>query len=104
MPQDPGPEFLERARTELLPKLRDTSCTLSILSPGAFDDPKFALELGYSILLGLPLIIVTLHGVEVPAKLAAVADHVIEADLSTPAGEFALQEKIRPILERQLGG
>lgn len=103
MPADPVNEFFKRAQAELVPKLRNSKCTMSILSPASFDDPQFAIELGYSILLGLPLIVVVLPAVEVPAKLAAVADHVIEADLSTPAGQFALQEKLRPILEQQIG-
>lgn len=103
MPQDPGPEFLERARTELVPKLRGASFTVSILSPGSFDDPQFAIELGYSILLGVPLIVAVLPGVEVPPKLAAIADHIVEADLSTTAGELALSQELRPIIEQHLG-
>lgn len=102
MPDDPVDEFFERARTELVPKLQKSSFTVSMLSPGAFDDPKFAMELGYSILLGIPLIIGVLPGVEVPAKLAAVAEHIVEADLSTPAGQFALSGKLRAILGKHL--
>jgi hypothetical protein len=41
---------------------------------------KFALELGFSIMLDKPIIAVVGHGAKVPAKLVQVADSIIEMD------------------------
>jgi hypothetical protein len=92
-------EFAERVRTEMLPKLSDSAITIS-LAPGADVDVKYAVELGFSIMLDKPIIIVAMPGRPVPAKLRKLADAVIEADITTEAGQALLQEAMVAVFEQ----
>ena len=90
-------EFAEAALTELVPKLRDSFCTVSLVPTGK-TDVKFSLELGFSIMLDKPIIAVVEPGTQVPAKLVAVADDIIEGDLGDPD----LEERLHTALQRVL--
>lgn len=71
--------FKERVRRELIPKIADSFATISIV-PSGETDIKFAIELGLSIMLGKPLILAVFPGVQVPDKLALIADEIVEID------------------------
>jgi hypothetical protein len=74
------PEFNEwaaRVKRELVPKLEDSACTISLVPEGE-TDVKFAVELGLSIMLDKPIILVVRPGTKVPAKLALVAADIVE--------------------------
>jgi hypothetical protein len=47
--------------------------------PKGQTDVKFAVELGFSIMLDKPIIAVVMAGTQVPAKLLKIADEIIEA-------------------------
>ena len=59
-------------------------------------DVKLAVELGFALLLDKPLMLVVPPGREVPARLAAVADELIE--WSDDPG--VMGERVRAALER----
>jgi hypothetical protein len=72
---------------DLVPRISDSSLTVSIVpKPGHVDDVKFALELGFSIMLGKPIILAVVPGRGVPDKLMRVADEVIEYDVADVPG------------------
>jgi len=71
--------YAQHASDELVPKIRDCAVTVS-LCPTGETDVKFALELGLSIMMDKPIIIVVLPGVKVPAKLLQIADWPVTAD------------------------
>lgn len=95
--------FLQDARENMVPKLEASAVSVSLLSEAALMDPKFAIELGYSVLLGKPIVVAVSPGVKVPEKLVLVADHIIEADITTPAGCGSLARRLRDIVDT-LGG
>lgn len=76
-----GPEaqdFLQEA-SEKLPELIGGSA-LSVMLIGENPDPKFCIELGYSIMYDKPIILVVRNGSKVPSKLALLADEIVEWD------------------------
>lgn len=84
-------------RKRLIPKMRDSSNVL-MLAPDvkAEFDISFALQIGACILLEKPLILVVHPGRQIPPKLRAIADRVIEADLNgLPMDDVKIQEQIR---------
>lgn len=58
--------WAQRALDELVPRLRDSVGTVSLVPDVAgLDDIKFALELGLTIMLGKPLIVAVTPGRQV---------------------------------------
>jgi hypothetical protein len=89
--------FADRALGELVPKLRDSSCTVSLVPTGS-TDVKFAVELGFSIMLDKPIIAVVAPGTQVPGKLVAVADEIVEG----VPGQPGFEERFHAALARVL--
>ena len=80
--EDPfeSPEWLEYAadaRENLVPKIRDSAIVMTDLYSDE-PDPKIAIELGYAILLGKPLMIMVGPGQRIPENLRRIADGVLE--------------------------
>lgn len=96
------PEFQRYAadvKKNLIPKLRGSACTVSIVPEGE-TDVKFAVELGLSVMLDKPIIAVVAPGTMIPSKLALVADVIVEADWKNPE---KMQQRIGEAVERVLG-
>jgi hypothetical protein len=89
--------FEDQVRNDLIPKLNDSRCTVSLVPDGK-GDVRFAVELGFSIMMDKPLIAVVAPGVEVPRKLRMVADRVIVGKPGDEGFEEAFMEAIQAIL------
>jgi len=87
-----------RVDRELIPKIESSAATISIVPKGE-TDIKFAVELGLSIMLGKPIILLVVPGAKVPAKLARVADAIIEGTPDDPE----IGRRIREALDELLG-
>ena len=78
-------EFLywaDTMRARLIPKMRDSASVLMIAPDmNTSFDIEFALQIGASILLEKPLILLVHQGRSIPPKLRAIADRIIETDL-----------------------
>lgn len=72
-------------RGELIPKLRESALTVSLV-PSGQTDVKFAVELGLTIMLDKPIILAVAPGVTVPPKLAQIADEIVEIG---PGGDMS---------------
>ncbi len=87
-------------RKELLPKLTGSAFVLSI-APGT-PDAKYCIELGMSIMLDKPILVVAPAGHPVPARLRRVADEVVElpaeADMDTEAGQELVMAAIKRMM------
>lgn len=92
-------DYAKRVRTELLPKLKDSAATVSLV-PAGETDVKFAVELGLSIMLDKPIVAVVPPGARVPAKLVAVADCIVEGDLDDPTMAARLNAALAEVLGR----
>ncbi len=81
-------EYARRAHDELHPKIKDSAITVQLFSDEP--DPKVAIELGYSLLLGKPLLILKHVDHEVPVHLGRIAEGVLEfRDGELGTSEFA---------------
>jgi hypothetical protein len=85
--------FESRMHEDLVPMLRSSSVT-AMLMPRGEPDIKVAVELGLSILLGKPIIVMVDPGGHVPDALRALALEVIEGDLGDPATAQKLQATV----------
>lgn len=92
-------EYADRAISELVPKIRDSAVTVSLVPKGQ-TDVKFAVELGFSIMLDKPIIAVVLPGTKVPSKMVAVADEIVEGDFDDPTFGVRLAETIQRLVDK----
>jgi hypothetical protein len=90
-------DFVGQVRTGLIPLLKGTACTVSVVPQGSLD-VKFAVELGMSIMLDKPIIAVVQPGTKVPERLVRVADRIIEGDARTPEGAAKIQKAVQGVL------
>jgi hypothetical protein len=95
-------EFAQSVRGELIPKLENSGMVVSLV-PSGETDVKFAIELGFSIMLDKPIIAVVQPGTPLPDKLVRVADHIVDADVSTVQGQERLQEVIDQVAQGEQG-
>lgn len=98
---DPGTkEWVERVRTTLVPMLDESAISIMLGPDVGSADVKFAVELGMSILLDKPIMVVALPGRKVPDKLRMLADAIVTADISTEAGQRELHAAITAMRAR----
>lgn len=91
-------DWERHARDDLEPKVRRSTAVLTI-DPGADRiDPKIALETGYAVLLGKPIIVLVPEGVEPNPALLRAASEVIRLD--GPLDSMAIQAKIQAALQK----
>ena len=94
-----GPEWADlvhRVETELIPKLESSAAVVSLApKDGQGTDVKFSLELGFSIMLDKPILVIAGPGQVLPAKLLKVADEVIYIDLSAADANEATAKQIQ---------
>jgi hypothetical protein len=94
-------DYSERFRRDVMPKLLSSAVSLSIYSGDGSDfDVQQATELGATLLLGKPLLVVTTPGTTLPDSLRRAADVVVE---HWRPEEPASQERMAAAL-RQLTG
>jgi hypothetical protein len=88
-------------RRRLIPKMRDSQSVLMLAPDMKADiDIGFALQIGACILLEKPLILVVHPGRQIPPKLLAIADRIIEADLNgLPMDDARIQEQIKQAMQ-----
>lgn len=83
--------WMARASEELVPKLEASHMTLSLVKgeTASEGDLKLAIELGLSVLMDKPILVVVVDGEPIAAKLVGIADAVVNlhrGEMGTPAG------------------
>lgn len=94
---DLGPEFdewAEHQRTHVMPMMQDSALVISLVPQGD-PDIKFAVELGLSIMLDKPLLVVVMPGTIVAGKLRQVADEIVEWDPSSDDRDVLTEAMVR---------
>lgn len=90
-------KFVHHSRTELVSKLAESAMVMSLVPDKP--DVKFAVELGFAIMLDKPVVAVVQKGGTIPGKLRLVADWIIEvSDLDTEEGQREFSRQLDPIL------
>lgn len=90
-------EFVDHTRRQTLAQMVDSAIVVSI-NPGGEPDIKYAVELGLSIMLDKPILLVSMPGREIPERLRRVADEVVECDLDLEAGRQAVTEALQRMI------
>lgn len=87
---------------KVAPKIRDSGYMMTIVPPQSATDVQMATELGYSILLDKPLVVIVPAGrrEHMAQKLLRIADYVIEGDVETEEGRAKMQAEITRILSQ----
>ena len=80
---------------DMLPKLTGSALAISLVpEDGSEGDVKYWVELGASIMLDKPIVVVCAPGRQLPEHLVRVADKVLEVDLHTDEGQRRLAETL----------
>ena len=83
---------------DVLPMLDDSAFSISIAPSSASDakkgDVKYWTELGASIMLDKPIILIVEPDAVIPERLRKVADAIIAVDITTEQGRLEAGEKI----------
>lgn len=90
--------FVKGVREDAVVKMTDSAFVVSIV-PREEPDVKFCVELGLSIMLDKPLLIVLHPETPIPARLLRCADHVVECDIDTEEGREKLEAAITALVE-----
>lgn len=82
-----------------LQQLDDSAITAALITPASVNDMDIhqALEIGASLLLGKPLLLVVVPGAKVPPGLAKAADEIVEidGDVNTPANQVRMRAALK---------
>lgn len=76
-------EWRERMNRDLRPMIEDSAISITI-APGDKPDAKIAVELGYTILLDKPILVLAPRGRHIPDRLRKVADKIVFGEPSEP--------------------
>ena len=96
-------KLLDHFEKDVLPKI-DASVMSIIITPKSKVDVKLCLELGASILLEKPLIIISVPGAQVPSKLRQLASAVIEGDIDDIGFQDRLTAAMNKVIEEKRRG
>jgi hypothetical protein len=87
--------FERDIRENMIPKMRDSAKVLVIAPDISSEfDVAFAVQIGASVLLEKPLIVVVDEGRTVPPKLERIADRIVYADLKTTFGRQRVEQEM----------
>jgi hypothetical protein len=101
--QDPQFRRWKRlVQRELVPMIERSAYVMSLVPEDGRADAKFAVELGLSIMMNKPIILVVQPGTKIPPKLALVGDRVVEMDPDNMAGTAARIKAVIDELEKTL--
>jgi nucleoside 2-deoxyribosyltransferase len=105
LPDDPfeTPEFkayAKHVRDTLIPMITDSAVTMSIVPGDNKPDVKFAVELGFMIMLDKPIIAIVSRDAKVPLKLAKVADEIVEGEIDDPDFQGRMTAAIDRVMKK----
>lgn len=86
---------------DMVPAMEDSAFVISLTPVSGEGDIKYWVELGASIMMDKPLLVVAMPGVAPPAKLMAIADEIVYLPAGvTPDGSVELAHAITRITEK----
>jgi len=88
-------QFVAHVREHSIRGIAGSGAIVSIVPPGENLDIKYCVELGASIMLDKPIVILVMPGRPIPERLRRVADEVVEADIDTEEGKQLMTEALQ---------
>jgi hypothetical protein len=90
--------YVTHVRTELVPMIAGSGSTISLMPKDPADvDVKFAIELGLSIMMEKPLILVIDADGRIPPALESIAHAVVRGDINHESTRAALSQAIESL-------
>lgn len=74
-------DWAAEVNARLVPMLQESAASISLFPSDGEGDVKYAVELGLSLMMNKPILLIVPPGTKVPAKMHKVADLMISADL-----------------------
>jgi ribosomal protein L23 len=93
-------EYAEHILKEMVPAMKDSAVVMTIAPDAGQHDIKIAVEIGYSILLDKPLIVIASPGRHIAERLLRIADHVITGDITTDAGKEEIARALKHLMNQ----
>lgn len=90
-------EYADHVMNDMVPMLSESSMTFSIYPTSGHGDVKYWVELGASIMMDKPIIVIVHPGVSISERLKRVADHVLYADMNDDASREKLVDRLEQI-------
>lgn len=90
-------EYLNRARTEMFPKMKASKLSIAVIGE---PDPKLCLEIGAAIMFDKPIVAVVPRGVKCPLSLRTIAHKILDDfDANDPASQERLRKAISDLTD-----
>jgi predicted urease superfamily metal-dependent hydrolase len=86
--------FVKHHRENTVRQMDESAFVCSLVPDEDGVDIKFAVETGLAIMLDKPILAIAHPGATLPAKMVAVADLIVYADLDTEAGREKVQAAV----------
>jgi hypothetical protein len=93
--------WMKAVLKDLVPKIDGSAAVVSVV-PKSDTDVKFAVELGFSIMMDKPIILVVTPGVKIPEKMRRLADEIVEGDISDPNVAIQFPAAINRAVDRSV--
>lgn len=91
--------MLQDFRRRVMPNIKDSHFALTLLA-GGIPDVKQCLEVGASVLMDKPILVLCINKAQCPRHLLKIASEVVEVeDIRSPEGSKKVQEAIRRVAE-----
>lgn len=75
-----GRDWVKQHNENLRPMIRDSALSMMLWPADGEPDAKIAVELGFILMLGKPLVILKPSGANIPPTLARIVDAIVEYD------------------------
>jgi hypothetical protein len=85
--------WVARTHEKLIPMIDKSAYVMSLVPNDGEADVKFAVELGFCIMMNKPILAIARPGTVISPKLAKVADKIIFVDVETKEGRRQLTEE-----------
>lgn len=89
-----------RIARDVVPMIDGSAVTISFAPGSGKPDIKYAVELGLSIMLDKPIMIVADVGQVLPGKLERIADEIVRVDRGTPEAIVKIADAIQRMQAR----
>lgn len=81
------------------PAMQSSAFVMSLVPSDGKADVKFAVELGLTIMMEKPMVVVAEPGQHVPQKLLDIADLVVRVSMSDPDGPRQMALKLKEFMD-----
>ena len=94
-------KIVQHVHDVTVPGMESSAFVISLVPTDGKADVKLAVELGLTIMLGKPLVVVALPGTEIPGKLRQIADLVLELDPRDPAQGALMARELKNFMREE---